>query len=74
MASGNTQSEQLYAACLQCDTNIKSQVPHTERNVEWHKAGHLTSLHFRMCGIRTRPKREKMKAQSKESRNDLCWL
>ena len=43
-------------------------------NVESIQAGHLASLHFQMCSICIGPKREKMKAQSEESRNDLCWL
>ena len=56
---------------LQRDTNSKRLVQDTKENVERIDTRYLTSLHLRMFCIRYHQQKEKAKAQSEESRNDL---
>ena len=61
-------------SCLQRDANSKRQVQNTKENVERIDTWHLTPPHLWMFCICHHQQKEKVKAQSKESRNDLYWL
>ena len=61
-------------SCVQHDTNSKRRVQNTKENVERIDTQYLTSLHLRMFCICHHQQKEKAKAQSEESRNDLYRL
>ena len=65
---------QDHDSCVQRNTNSKRQVQNTKENVEQIDTRHLTSPHLWMFCICHHQQKEKAKARSKESRNDLYQL